>query len=325
MDHLLLGLKAAAEPTRLRILALCAHGELSVSDLTQILGQSQPRVSRHLKLLCDAGLLDRFREGTFAYFRLSDRGACADLARTLADLIPADDDLHRLDLDRLEAIKRQRAEAAAAYFAVNAGRWDEIRQMHIADSEVEQALVDLLPAGRIGALLDLGTGTGRMLTLMGDRAQRAVGIDTSREMLSVARANLDHAGLRHCQVRLGNLYQLPLGNDSFDVAVMHHVLHYLEEPAEALVEAARVLKPGGRLLIADFARHDVESLRTDHAHRWLGFADRDVLAWLETAGFAVEQPIRLRGGPLTVTIWAADRKAAATVTPITARRSVGEA
>ncbi len=323
MDTLLMGLRAAAEATRLRILVLCAHGELSVSDLTAILGQSQPRVSRHLKLLCEAGLLDRFREGTYAWFRLAERGACADLARTLVDLIPPDDTALALDLKRLEALKRTRAAAAAAYFSENAARWDEIRSLHIADSEVEQALAALLPEGRIGDLLDLGTGTGRILAVLADRAQRAVGIDLSREMLAVARANLDRAGLRHAQVRQGDLYQLPLADASFDVAVMHQVLHFLEEPAAALAEAARVLRPGGRLLIADFAPHDLATLRTDHAHRWPGFSDAEVTGWLRLAGLDCEAPVALPGDKLTVTIWPARRRADASVIPITPHRAAG--
>jgi len=323
MEDLLNGLKAAAEPTRLRILALCAQGELSVTDLTQILGQSQPRVSRHLKLLGDAGLLDRFREGTFAYFRLAEGGAGGELARKLADLVPESDATHRLDLERLETIKRQRADAAAVYFAENAASWDEIRRLHIADSEVEQALIDRMPA-RAGALLDLGTGTARMMALAADRFERAVGIDLSREMLSVARANLDRAGLSRCQVRQGNLYQLPVPTASFDVAVMHQVLHYLETPAAALAEAARALRPGGRLLIADFARHDVEALRREHAHRWMGFGDEEVAGWLTRAGFDVEPVQHLPGAPLTVTLWAAVRRPAVTATPYEAQRSVGE-
>ncbi|MEE8272620.1 MAG: metalloregulator ArsR/SmtB family transcription factor [Alphaproteobacteria bacterium] len=311
MDQLLQGLRAAAEPTRLRILALCAHGELSVSDLTQILGQSQPRVSRHLKLMCDAGLLDRFREGTYAYFRLSERVACAHLSQTLVELIPADDPTLALDLERLEAIKRHRALQAAAYFNDNAARWDEIRALHIADSEVERALADLLPAGPIDDLLDLGTGTGRMIAVLAARARRSVGIDFSREMLAVARANLERAGVRNWQVRQGDVYQLPLPGASFDVAVIHQVLHYLEDPADALAEAARVLRPGGRLLIADFAPHRVDSLRGQHAHRWLGFNDRQVMDWLDAAGFVGDAPIHLPGKPLTVTVWSADRPPAA--------------
>ncbi|MGK9168593.1 metalloregulator ArsR/SmtB family transcription factor [Inquilinus limosus] len=310
MERLLQGLKAAAEPTRLRILMLCAHGDLSVTDLTQILGQSQPRVSRHLKLLTEAGLLDRFREGTFAFFRLAESGAVAELARSLVDLIPDTDATVGLDLERLEAVKRQRAEAAAGYFRDNASHWDEIRTLHIADSAVEQAIVDLLPPGEIGDLLDLGTGSGRMLILLGERVRRAVGIDLSREMLSVARANIERAGLqRHCQVRQGDLYQLPLPGESFDVAVLHHVLHHLEDPAAAIAEAARVLRPGGRLIVADFAPHDVESLRTDHAHRWLGFPDDVFARWLQRAGFEAEPPVHLPGAPLTVTIWPARRVA----------------
>lgn len=310
MERLLQGLKAAAEPTRLRILMLCAHGDLSVTDLTQILGQSQPRVSRHLRLLTEAGLLDRFREGTFAFFRLAESGAVAELARSLVDLIPDADNTVELDLERLEAVKRHRAEAAAGYFRDNASHWDEIRTLHIADSAVEQAILDLLPQGEIGELLDLGTGSGRMLILLGQRVRRAVGIDLSREMLSVARANIERAGLqRHCQVRQGDLYQLPVPGQSFDVALVHHVLHHLEDPAAAIAEAARVLRPGGRLIVADFAPHDVESLRADHAHRWLGFPDDIFARWLQRAGFDTEPPVHLPGAPLTVTIWPAHRAA----------------
>jgi DNA-binding transcriptional ArsR family regulator len=210
MDFLLTALKAAAEPTRLRLLALCAHGELTVSELTQILGQSQPRVSRHLKLLCDAGLLDRFREGTWAFYRRAERGPCAELARTLIDAIPADDPTLALDLERLDAIKRSRAEAAAAYFRENAARWHEMRSLHVPERDVEAALTQLLPAEGIRDLLDLGTGTGRMLELFGPRVERALGVDLSREMLAVARANLERAGLRNCQVRQADMYQLPL-------------------------------------------------------------------------------------------------------------------
>ena len=325
MDRVLMGLKSAAEPTRLRILSLGAHGELSVTDLTTILGQSQPRVSRHLKLLCDAGLLSRYREGTFALFRLADRGAGADLARTLVDLVPEDDAVLARDLKRLESVKTERAEQAAAYFRENAGRWDEIRKLHIADSEVERAIVDLLPDGEIGDLLDLGTGTGRMLMVLGGRARRAVGIDLSREMLAVARANLERSDLRDWQVRQGDLFQLPLSGESFDVAVMHQVLHYLEDPLDALVEAARVMRPGGQFLVVDFALHDIAALRSEHAHRWLGFAADEVVGWMTRAGFDCDAPRHLPGTPLTVTIWSGRRRAAANVNDQSPQRPIGRA
>lgn len=313
MDALLVALKAAAEPTRLRLLALCAHGELSVSDLTQILGQSQPRVSRHLKLLCESGLLDRFREGTWAYFRLAQSGAMAELARTLVDMVGDSDPILALDLQRLDAIKRARTEAAAAYFRDNAGHWDVIRALHVPEREVEGALLALLPADGVRDFLDIGTGTGRMLELFGPRVSRAVGIDSSREMLAIARAKLDQAGLHHCQVRLGDMYQLPLPSASVDAAVVHQVLHFAEEPADVVAEAARVLRPEGRLVIVDFAEHAVESLRTDHAHRRLGFADEEVTGWVRAAGLCPEPAVRLPGDPLTVTIWMARREAVGAV------------
>lgn len=312
MDFLLNALKAAAEPTRLRLLSLCAHGELTVTELTQILGQSQPRVSRHLKLLVEAGLLDRYREGIWAYYRLAERGPTAELARTLVDAIPAEDSGLVLDLERLETIRKARRAAADQYFSENAARWHEIRGLHVPELEVEQTLLGLLPERGVADLLDVGTGTGRMLELFGPRVGRATGLDSSREMLAVARVNLERAGLRNCQVRHGEMYQLPFPGQSQDAVIFHQVLHFAEEPAEALAEAARVLRPGGTMLVVDFARHDLENLRTEHAHRRLGFEDAEVRGWLAKAGLKPDPVVSLPGDPLTVCVWRAVRKLAPT-------------
>jgi ArsR family transcriptional regulator len=309
MDVLLSGLRAAAEPSRLRLLALCAHAELTVSELVQIIGQSQPRVSRHLKLLCDAGLLDRFREGTWAFYRLSERGRCAELARLLVDLIPLEDESLALDLERLEAVRRANADRAAEYFRLNATKWDEVRSLHIAEVRVEEALMNLLPESGMGDFLDIGTGTGRILELVGPRVERGVGVDVSREMLAVARANLQNAGLRNCQVRQGDMYQLPFPGESFDATVIHQVLHFASDPAEVIAEAARALKPGGRLVVVDFAPHGVEYLRDEQAHRRLGFDTREVSAWFRAAGLAPGATVELAGDPLTVCLWPATRAA----------------
>jgi SAM-dependent methyltransferase len=307
METVLAGLRAAAEPTRLRLLVLCAKAELTVSELTAILGQSQPRVSRHLKLLCDAGLLDRLREGSWVFYRLARRASNGELARLLAGLVPEDDPILALDRERLDQIKRARAEAAAAYFGANAAQWGRIRSLYVDEVEVERALLDLLPEGRVRDLLDIGTGTGRMLEIMAPRVEHAIGVDASREMLSVARVNLERAGLRNCLVRQGDMYQLPLAGASFDAIIIHQVLHYADRPAEAIHEAARVLRPGGRLAIVDFAPHELEFLRTDHAHRRLGFADAEILDWCRAAGLEPGRARHLAGAPLTVAIWSARR------------------
>jgi SAM-dependent methyltransferase len=307
MESILAGLRAAAEPTRLRLLALCAHAELTVSELTTILGQSQPRVSRHLKLLCEAGLLDRLREGSWVLYRLSQRASASALARLLAGLVPDDDPIVALDRERLAQIKRARAESAAAYFRANAAQWGKIRSLYVDESEVERALLDLVPAGNAGELLDIGTGTGRMLEILAPRAEHAVGVDASREMLTIARVNLERAGLRNCSIRQGDMYQLPLAGASFDTVVIHQVLHYADRPGDAIQEASRVLRPGGRLVIVDFAPHALEFLRTDHAHRRLGFADDEILGWCRAGGLEPGRARHLPGSPLTVAIWQARR------------------
>jgi ArsR family transcriptional regulator len=307
MEGVLNGLRAAGEPTRLRLLALCAHAELAVSELTQILGQSQPRVSRHLKLLCDAGLLDRFREGTLAFYRLSEHGDCAHLARTLVDLIPAGDATLTRDLERLDAVKEARAAAAAEYFRANAERWNEIRSLYVPEADVEKALLDLLADEEIHDLLDIGTGTGRILEIFGPRVERGIGVDLSHEMLAIARSNLERAEFRHCQVRQGDMYSLALPNASVDAVTIHQVLHFADDPAAVIAEAARVLRSNGRLVIVDFAPHELEFLRTEHAHRRLGFRDEEVAGWCRAASLQVDEPVRLEGDPLTITMWSARR------------------
>jgi ubiquinone/menaquinone biosynthesis C-methylase UbiE len=308
MESLLTALRAVAEPTRLRLVVLCARGELTVTELTQILGQSQPRVSRHLKLLCDAGLLDRFREGSWVFYRLSQSTPASMLARQLVTACNETDPTIILDLQRLAAIKRQRADLAAAYFRENATHWHHIRSLYIDESEVEEALVEIIARAAPRDLLDIGTGTGRMLEILAPQVERALGIDQSREMLAVARVNLERAGLDNGRVRLGDMYQLALPDGSFDAVVIHQVLHYADRPIAAIAEAARVLQPGGALVVVDFAPHGLEFLREEHAHRRLGFADAEIAEWCRAAGLDPLTPRRLPGDPLTVVIWTATRR-----------------
>jgi ubiquinone/menaquinone biosynthesis C-methylase UbiE len=301
-------LKATGEPTRLRILALLAEAELTVSDLTEILRQSQPRLSRHLRLLAEAGLVDRFREGSWAFFRLGERGGAADLARILIGRLKADDPTVARDRERLTAVRADRAAAAQNYFRRHAAEWDRIRRLHVADAAVEEAIRAALADKPIRSLLDLGTGTGRMLELFGADIERGLGLDLSLDMLALARARLDRAGLRQCSVRYGDIYDLALPRDSFDVVIIHQVLHFLDDSARAIAEAARVLRPGGRLLVIDFAPHDLEFLREDHAHRRLGFAAETVTQWLEAAGLDVLRQQTLPPGPqgkIAVSLWLA--------------------
>ena len=301
-------LKAAGEATRLRILALLAEAELTVSDLTEILRQSQPRLSRHLRLLAEAGLVERFREGSWAFFRLGDHGSSAEMARTLIARLDADDAVIARDRERLVSVRAARAAAAQNYFRRHAVEWDRIRKLHVADAAVEDAIRAALADKPIRALLDLGTGTGRMLELFAGDIERGLGLDLSLDMLALARARLDRAGLKNCSVRQGDIYDLALPRDSFDVVIIHQVLHFLDDSARAIREAARVLRPGGRLLVVDFAPHDLEFLREEHAHRRLGFAAESIAQWLEAAGLDIVRQQTLPPGPegkIAVSLWLA--------------------
>ncbi len=307
-DELESALRAAAEPTRLRILALLTEAELTVSDLIEILRQSQPRISRHLRLLAEAGLLERYREGSWAFFRLADQPGAADMMRALvARLDPADAVIAR-DRERLAEVRAERAAAAQAYFRAHAEEWDRIRKLHVPDAAVEAAIRAALSERPFRSLLDLGTGTGRMIEMFGADIERGLGIDLSHDMLRLARARLDRAGLRHCTVRQGDIYNLALPRDSFDVVIIHQVLHFLDDGGKAIREAARVLRPQGRLLVVDFAPHDLEFLREEFAHRRLGFAAEIVTQWLVGAGLEAVSHRMLPpepGGKIAVSLWLA--------------------
>ena len=307
-DTLLAALRAAGEETRLRILALLSQGELSVSDLTDILGQSQPRISRHLKLLTEAGLVRRSREGAWAFFRLDETGAGGAFAASLAAWLDLSDAVLAADRERLAAVRTSRAEAAQSYFASVARDWDRLRSLHVPDHLVEAAVEAAVGQGSPGAMLDLGTGTGRMLERIAPKYGRAVGVDANQAMLAVARANLEQAGLARVELRQGDIYALPFARSSFDLVVVHQVLHFLDDPGRAIREAAAVLAPGGRLIVVDFAPHEMEFLRSEHAHRRLGFSRQQIAGWFTEAGLACDlaQEVTLadgKSGQLPVMLW----------------------
>ena len=305
----------------MRILALLTEGELSVSDLTDILGQSQPRISRHLKLLAEAGLVERHREGAWAFFRLTDRSSALAILRPMLDNLDRSDPQLLEDRTRLETVRALRSQSAQAFFSRLAHEWDRIRSLHAPETVVEAAVLDALGTRPIRNLVDLGTGTGRMLQLLAPQALRTVGLDASHAMLAVARANLEKAGVSRVELRQGDIYAPPFGRDAFDLVVIHQVLHYLDDPTRAIREAARLVAPGGRILVVDFAPHKLEFLREDQAHRRLGFAADQVAGWLEEAGLDCTLTRQLappRGGEdqLTVSLWVGQDRRVVTDFPL---------
>lgn len=304
MDDTIKLLKSLADPTRLRIMAMCRHGgDLTVSEIVRILGQSQPRVSRHLKLLTDASALDRIPEGSWVFYRLGKQGGVTSVIDALLSNIPTDDSTLQRDQERLERVKSDRDQAASKYFSDNAAAWNSLRALHIDQEQVNSAISALGTKRPIRRLLDLGTGTGEMLRLFAPHIEIGEGIDLSRDMLAVARSKLEEDNLDHCHVRQGDLYALPFPDNNFDTIIVHQVLHFVDDVAGALNEAARVLVDGGQMLIADFAPHDIEDLRTSHQHRRLGFAETDLDEVLGQSQLDVLTVQHLKGAHLTVTIW----------------------
>jgi len=298
--------RALADATRLRMMALLQSMELSIGELAQVLGQSQPRVSRHVKILSDAGLAERRKEGSWVFVALGK----PDRVRPALDALEAwralePDHWAVADAARLAAVRADRAAAANAWFETNAAQWDAIRSLHVADSEVEAAIAVVLglDGAPVRQLIDIGTGTGRMLELFGGAAEQALGIDRSSEMLRLARAKLAERGLTNAELRQADLYALPLPDGAADLAIIHHVLHFAQQPGAAISEAARVLMPGGRLLIADFAPHEREELRVRDAHARLGFSDDQIAGWFDAAGLCLARVETLGGGELTVKLW----------------------
>ncbi len=322
-------LRALADSTRLRIMRLLAHMELAVGELAQVLGQSQPRVSRHIRILCDAGLTERRKEGSWVFLRSAIAETRAPplgaAAARLLSVAERDDAAFAArcgeDLRHLAAIRAGRERTAAAYFARHAGEWDQLRVLHSADEPVEAALVAALNRGgqALGALLDVGTGTGRMAELFAPRAAHITALDNSPEMLRIARARLQNLPSGTVDLVQGDFSALPFDAATFDTVLFHQVLHYAQEPEAVLAEAARVTCPGGRIAIIDFAAHDREDLRTMHAHARLGFSDEQMLALLTDAGFAAQPPVALPGRPLTVNIWTGTRSPVPIVQPVSHR------
>jgi SAM-dependent methyltransferase len=316
MERLLASLRAAAEPTRLRLLALAGRGAFCVSEFTEILGQSQPRLSRHLKLLCDCGLLDRVREGANVWFALP-HGEAGALARDLVARLPEDDPILEADRRQAARVLAERARVASESFRRQGADWDEMRALDLPAPAVEAALLALVPDSA-GRLLDIGTGTGRVLELLAPRVSQGVGVDASKSMLALARSRLARVGLTHCSVRLADMYRLPLSQASFDTAVVQMVLHYAEDPEGALAEIARVLRPGGQLIVIDLAHHGRDDLVAKLAHRWPGFTDEAMRALLAQAGLEQGEP-RTIDGKLAIRLWPATRAADA---PVVQRREL---
>ena len=307
-------MRAAGEPTRLRILALLRHGDLAVGELVNVLNQSQPRLSHHLKTLATAGLVERLPEGAWVFYRLPVSGWAREFLNHLFHQLDASAGDFPADLDRLEAVRLARREAAEAYFSSIAPDWDRIRAMHYPDELIESAILKLAGPGPFHRIIDLGTGTGRMMTLFANRVSEAEGLDLSHQMLTLARSNLAEAGMTQARVRQGDATATPFDSASADIVIVHQVLHYLEKPERVLIEAGRLLTPGGQLIVVDFARHDHEFMREEFGHHRLGIRQDNMQKWVDQAGLVLDEPLRFDPPPeldagIAVLIWKAVKPA----------------
>ncbi|MDG1708574.1 MAG: metalloregulator ArsR/SmtB family transcription factor [Emcibacteraceae bacterium] len=308
VEQLLNALKAAGEETRLRILALFRTGELTVTELVTVLRQSQPRISRHLRLLCEAGLLERHREGTWIFYRLAEGSEQAQMIKSVMEFIPYSDQVLQHDQERLVEVKQERDNKAEQYFKENAANWDQIRSLYVPEKQVEEFLLQITADMKINDLLDVGTGTGRMLELFSQETTSGVGIDLSRDMLAIARSHLEQKSINHMQVRQGDMYDLALSDKTMDLVIFHQVLHFADDPLAAIKETARILRKNGRVIIIDFLPHKIEDLREEHAHRRLGFSENEVQDWCAVTGLELKSTEIMKGSELDIAIWVATKE-----------------
>ncbi|MGD9812007.1 MAG: ArsR/SmtB family transcription factor [Sphingobium sp.] len=323
MSDLLTTFRALADPTRVRILHLLGTMELSVGEVAQVVAQSQPRVSRHVKILAEADLIERRKEGNWVFLRLASSSLCRQLL-TMFDDVPEDKSEGlwlKADLARLAAVRADRLRSADDYFAAHAEEWDAIRSLHVPEADVEQAMTAMLGEERFTHLLDLGTGTGRIIELFGTRAERVSAIDRSPNMLRLARSKLPEENMDKFDLQLGDFCSLPFEDGLVDLVTAHQILHYSPTPDEAIAEGARVLRTDGRMLIVDFAPHDHEELRARDQHERLGFSTGQISAWFESAGLDLEAEETLPGGKLTVKLWLG-RRQKTKILPIRERRTI---
>jgi len=278
-------LKVLGHPERLRILALLSRGELTVSELTHILGLSQPRVTQYINSLESAGVIERLKEGSWVFSRLRNGNASVTaLVATTLNALPHDDKTLLSDQKRLLDVRKKRAEAADAFFASVANDTGQLGDEYLPQSDIETAMRELAGEGPFNFMVDLGTGTGRVLDVFSDRITRGTGIDNNTDMLKVARHKLASSGHSHISLRQGDLHRAPIDSGTADLVTLHQVLHYLDDPSEAIAEAARLLTPGGMLLMVDFEAHNQDSFRDNYAHRRLGFTDSDISGWTVQSG-----------------------------------------
>lgn len=290
MDKISSALKALGHPERLRILVLLSHGELTVSELTQILSLSQPRVTQYIKTLENAGIIERMKEGSWVFSRLrrGNEALTTIVASTLA-AVPTNNKDIASDLRRLDEVQAARAVAAQDFFAKVANDRDQLSAEYLPRGDIEEHMRDLAGAGPFDFMVDLGTGTGRILEVFSDCIKRGAGIDSNHDMLKVARHNLNSPNLRHLSVRQGDLHSTPLAEGISDFVTLHQVLHYLDKPSEAIREAARLLRSDGQILIVDFDSHDREEFRDKYAHRRLGFSDMEIADWMSEFDLSLTQ------------------------------------
>ncbi|HBA88778.1 MAG TPA: ArsR family transcriptional regulator [Geobacter sp.] len=287
-------LKALADPCRLRLVAVLLRAEFTVQELTQILAMGQSRISRHLKILTEAGVLSVKRQGTWSYYRVGDgndffRAIRPAVERELERLPERRDDLAAVAL-ALEARRKRSLE----FFDQHARSWDVLSRTLLPVPEYQERLLALVPS--VDTLLEIGVGTGALLPDLARRAHKVIGVDHSPAMLEEARRRVADDGNGAAELRLGEMTHLPLADGGAGCVVANMVLHHAADPQAVLAEIARVLKPQGTLVLADLARHEREWAREQLADQWLGFEVEELQGWLKGAGLDGIQVDRVAAG-----------------------------